>query len=67
MKGKSFQSNLLVFFQDVTKELDRGRAVVEVYLEFSKALDTVLLDKLVLKIKKAVESVEIFNNGYIIG
>ena len=39
--GKSCLSNLLEFFEEVTKTLDRGEAVDLVYLDFAKAFDTV--------------------------
>jgi len=40
-RGKSCLSNLLEFFEEVTKTLDRGEAVDLVYLDFAKAFDTV--------------------------
>ena len=39
--GKSCLSNLLEFFEEVTKTLDRGEAVDLVYLDFAKAFDTI--------------------------
>ena len=37
--GKSCLSNLLVFLEQVTKELDEEKAVDLVYLDFAKAFD----------------------------
>ena len=34
-------SNLLEFFEEVTKQLDKGEAVDLVYLDFAKAFDKV--------------------------
>ena len=39
--GKSCLSNLLEFFEEVTKTLDKGEAVDLVYLDFAKAFDKV--------------------------
>src|SRR3989442_12709274 len=40
-KGKSCLTNLLDFFEVVTKELDEGNNVDLIYLDFSKAFDKV--------------------------
>ena len=49
MKGRSCLTNL-IFYNQVTDLVDEGKAVVVVYLAFSKAFDTVphsiLLEKL---------------------
>ena len=40
-KGKSCLSNLLTFLEDVTRDIDSGRPVDILYLDFSKAFDRV--------------------------
>lgn len=43
MKGKSCLTNMIAFYEDVTRRIGEGKAVdvVLVYLDFSKAFDTV--------------------------
>jgi len=41
MKGRSFLTNLMSFSDPVTRLVDEGKAVDVVYVDFSKAFDTV--------------------------
>uniref|UniRef100_A0A8C3FN31 Poly [ADP-ribose] polymerase 9 n=1 Tax=Chrysemys picta bellii TaxID=8478 RepID=A0A8C3FN31_CHRPI len=52
VNNKSCQINLIAFFDRVTSPVDRGEAVDEVYLDFSKTFDSVSNDLLINKLGK---------------
>lgn len=51
MQGRSCLTNLLDFFEYITCELDGGNNVDIIYLDFSKAFDTVPHHRLISKLK----------------
>jgi hypothetical protein len=50
MRGKSCLTNLLEFLEDVTLNIDEGRPVDVIYLDFSKAFDKVPYQRLFRKL-----------------
>jgi len=68
-KGKSCLTNLITFYNDMTGWVDEGRAMDVVYLDFSKAFDTVSHNILLGKLRKcgldewSVKCIENWLNG----
>ena len=55
MKGRSCLTNLISFYGRATCLLDEGKAVAVVYLDFSKAFDTVSHSILLAVFKSRVD------------
>ena len=51
LKARSCLTNLLCFFEEITKWVDEGSPVNEIYLDFQKAFDKVPHQRLILKLK----------------
>ena len=51
VRGKSCLTNLIEFFEEVTRNVDEGKAVDVVYMDFSKAFDKVPHGRLVKKVQ----------------
>ena len=51
LKARSCLTNLLCFFEEITKWVDERSPVDVIYLDFQKAFDEVLHQRLILKLK----------------
>uniref|UniRef100_A0A803JMC7 Reverse transcriptase domain-containing protein n=1 Tax=Xenopus tropicalis TaxID=8364 RepID=A0A803JMC7_XENTR len=51
MKDRSCQTNIIAFYDEVSKKLDSGDAVDIIYLDFAKAFDTVPHKRLLSKLR----------------
>ena len=51
LKARSCLTNLLWFFEEITKWMDEGSQVDVIYLDFQKAFDKVPHQRLILKLK----------------
>jgi len=51
VKGRSCLTNLLEFFEEITRKLDEGEPVELIYLDFKKAFDKVPHKRLLNKLK----------------
>ena len=51
MRDRSCQTNLISFYEEVSSRLDSGESMDVVYLDFSKAFDTVPHKRLVYKMR----------------
>uniref|UniRef100_A0A8C5LT35 Reverse transcriptase domain-containing protein n=1 Tax=Leptobrachium leishanense TaxID=445787 RepID=A0A8C5LT35_9ANUR len=52
MKHRSCQTNLITFYEEVSRSIDQGVAVDVIYLNFAKAFDTVPHKRLLFKLRK---------------
>lgn len=51
MRNRSCQTNLISFYENVSRDLDSGMAVDVIYLDFAKAFDTVPHKRLLVKLR----------------
>ena len=61
LKSKSCLTNLLCFFEEITKWVDEGSTVDIIYLDFQKAFDKVPHQRLILKLKSHGIGISIIN------
>ena len=61
LKSKSCLTNLLCFFEEITKWVDGGSPVDIIYLDFQKASDKVPHQRLILKLKSHGIGISIIN------
>ena len=61
LKSKSCLTNLLCFFEEITKWVDGGSPVDIIYLDFQKAFDKVPHQRLILKLKSHGIGISIIN------
>ncbi|XP_059824288.1 uncharacterized protein LOC132393277 [Hypanus sabinus] len=52
VKGRSCPASLIEFFEDVAKNIDEGRAVEVVHMNFSKAFDKIPYARLIEKVRR---------------
>ena len=51
LKSRSCLTNMLCFLEEITKWIDEGSPVTIMYLAFQKAIDKVLHERLLFKLK----------------
>ena len=61
LKSKSCLTNLLCFFEEITKWEDKGSPLDIIYLDFQKAFDKVPHQRLILKLKSHGIGISIIN------
>ena len=61
LKSKSCLTNLLCFFEEITKWVDEGSQVDIIYLDFQKAFDKVPHQRLILQLKSHGIGIGIIN------
>ena len=61
LKAKSCLKNLICFFEEITKWVDKGSPVDIIYLDFQKAFDKVPHQRLILKLKSHGIGISIIN------
>ena len=61
LKARSCLTNLICFFEEITKLVDQGSSVDIIYLDFQKAIDKVPHQRLILKITSHGIGISIIN------